>query len=451
MRRRSPLRPPSFSILHKQGIDTILDANGPHANAAPVTTGLDGEHFQADVGETLFVDAGRDAVVTDDDATLAELRVEAPRSTAPPGKVRIDLTGAVALSAGYVSGSIVEVAGTEIGLLWDANDAGFTIVFNPDATTARVQEIVRALTYTTSDTAPRTSTEQAIAITLTDEGGRRSRATVTVEQKVAVEPPKILLSYDHVTELAPNGTLIGLLTADVEGFGDEFTYTLIEGAGDRFSIQGDRLVVKNGSKIDYELDRTHEILVRSKAKDGTTFERTFRIAVEDVADESVFLNPEGTETGVVAGTDGNDTLIGRRSRDKLSGGLGNDTLFGRAGNDTLAGGEGRDIFVFDTRPHRKINIDRVVDFNVKDDGIYLDNTVFQALGRKGNLKKPAALSKAMFWKGAKAHNSDDRVLYDARTGGLFYDKDGVGGGAAVKIASLSKGLKTMSYKDFFVV
>ena len=53
-------------------------------------------------------------------------------------------------------------------------------------------------------------------------------------------------------------------------------------------------MVKNGSKIDYELDRAHEIVVRAKAKDGTTFERTFQIAVEDVADESVFLNPEGT-------------------------------------------------------------------------------------------------------------------------------------------------------------
>ena len=46
-------------------------------------TGLERRTFP-DVGETVFVDAGRDAVVTDDDATLAELRVEAPRSTAPP-------------------------------------------------------------------------------------------------------------------------------------------------------------------------------------------------------------------------------------------------------------------------------------------------------------------------------------------------------------------------------
>jgi Ca2+-binding RTX toxin-like protein len=438
-------------MLHRQGIDTIVDAAGTHTNAAPLATNLDGDRYEASKGERLFVDKDRDAVVTDDDASLGQLRVDAPRSLAAPGRLGIDLAGSVKLSAGYAAGSLVTVGTVEVGLLWDANEAGLTIAFNPNATAVLVQEIVRALTFTMSDREPETSVEQKIALTLTDAGGRRATSTITIEQHVAEEPPQIVLSDTHVKEMAPNGTLVGLLTANVAGYGDEFTYTLLEGAGDRFSIQGDRLVVKTGVTLDYETQASHRIVVRATAKDGSTFERAFTIAVDDVADETVFLNPEGTVTGQISGTSGNDTLIGRRGRDTLSGGLGNDKLFGRAGNDVLTGGDGRDIFAFDTRPHRKINIDRIVDFNVKDDGVYLDNSVFSALGRKGNLKKPAALSKAMFWQGAKAHDADDRVLYDAKKGGLFYDADGAGGAAAVKIAMMPKGLKTMSYKDFFVI
>jgi serralysin len=57
----------------------------------------------------------------------------------------------------------------------------------------------------------------------------------------------------------------------------------------------------------------------------------------------------------------------------------------------------------------------------------------------------------MFWKGAKAHDADDRVIYDPASGALFYDADGTGKAAAVKIAVLSKNLKAMSFRDFLVI
>jgi hypothetical protein len=57
----------------------------------------------------------------------------------------------------------------------------------------------------------------------------------------------------------------------------------------------------------------------------------------------------------------------------------------------------------------------------------------------------------MFWKGAKAHDANDRIVYNPKNGALFYDPDGTGAGTAVKIAVLPKKLKTISHKDFFVV
>jgi len=56
----------------------------------------------------------------------------------------------------------------------------------------------------------------------------------------------------------------------------------------------------------------------------------------------------------------------------------------------------------------------------------------------------------MFYAGASAHDHDDHVIYNKKTGALYYDADGMGGHAAIKIASLSPGLK-VSYKDFFVI
>ncbi len=150
------------------------------------------------------------------------------------------------------------------------------------------------------------------------------------------------------------------------------------------------------------------------------------------------------------GYNGDDRLKGHRGRDHLDGGNDSDRLWGGAGNDTLKGGAGRDFFVFDTKPHKGTNKDRIVDFSVKDDGIWLENKVFTKLGKSGSEKKPAQLKKGFFTIGSKAKDKDDYVIYDKAKGVLYYDADGSGRGKAVEIATLSKKL-AMTYKDFFVI
>ena len=149
------------------------------------------------------------------------------------------------------------------------------------------------------------------------------------------------------------------------------------------------------------------------------------------------------------GQGGNDVLKASSGNDKIFGGTGNDTLFGGAGNDTLKGDSGRDIFVFDTGPNKRTNVDRIVDFNVKDDTFWLDNKAFAKLG-SGSLSKPKKLKADMFVKGAQAQDREDRIIYDRKTGALYYDPDGTGSKAQVKIATLSKNLK-LTYHDFFVI
>ena len=151
---------------------------------------------------------------------------------------------------------------------------------------------------------------------------------------------------------------------------------------------------------------------------------------------------------------GNDTLNGMGGNDTLSGGVGNDALRGMDGNDTLSGGVGkdiltggigRDVFVFNTKPNKKTNIDKITDFSVKDDTIHLAKSVFNKIAKKGTLTKSA------FWTGHDAKDASDRIGYDKKSGALFYDSDGNGAHTAIQIATLQKNLKGISNKDFFVM
>ncbi len=149
------------------------------------------------------------------------------------------------------------------------------------------------------------------------------------------------------------------------------------------------------------------------------------------------------------GNVGNDKLYGGRGIDYLFGDSGNDRLYGGAENDRMSGGAGSDTFVFNTRPNKKTNLDRIADYSVKYDSIALDDAVFKKIG-KGSETKPGKLSKNYFTLGDHAKDSNDHVFYNGKTGILYYDSDGTGGAKAVEIAVLKKHLK-MTYKDFFIV
>ncbi|EIM26084.1 calcium-binding protein [Microvirga lotononidis] len=151
----------------------------------------------------------------------------------------------------------------------------------------------------------------------------------------------------------------------------------------------------------------------------------------------------------LTGGDGNDWLSGAGGNDVLVGGSGNDTLRGGTGLDTLTGYSGKDVFVFDTRLNSRSNPDKLTDFRVNEDVIWLDDAFFKGIG-KGSLDKPGKLSKAAFWKGAKAHDASDRIVYDSSKGMLYYDPDGTGAAAQIKIAKLPNKLP-LSHAAFFVI
>jgi Ca2+-binding RTX toxin-like protein len=222
--------------------------------------------------------------------------------------------------------------------------------------------------------------------------------------------------------------------------------------------------VRDPSKIDYEAAKAHTITIRVTDLNGLTYDKSFTISVLDYVYDDPNPDPDDVPDTpmyrpLISGTIGNDALMGDLGRNRMFGAPGNDILDGKggadilhgnAGNDTLTGGSGNDIFVFDTKPNRSTNKDRILDFGVADDTIWLDNYVFAKLGRSGSENKPALLKKDFFVVGSKAKDKNDYVVYDKAKGVLFYDSDGSGRGKAIEIATLSKKL-AMTHKDFFVI
>jgi Ca2+-binding RTX toxin-like protein len=160
------------------------------------------------------------------------------------------------------------------------------------------------------------------------------------------------------------------------------------------------------------------------------------------------IDLSGSEASqVITGNDGANILRGFGGNDTMSAAAGADKLYGGGGADVLTGGLGKDGFYFDTPLLKKKNpFDTITDFNVKDDSIYLAKGIFKkiAKGKKGMVSKEA------FAIGTKASEADDRLVYDKKSGKLFYDADGTGKTAAIQIAKLAKNLK-LTDKDFFLI
>jgi Ca2+-binding RTX toxin-like protein len=142
------------------------------------------------------------------------------------------------------------------------------------------------------------------------------------------------------------------------------------------------------------------------------------------------------------GTSKNDKLTGSAGNDRIEGKSGKDTIWGKSGNDILVGGTGKDSFTFDTKLGTD-NIDVILDFSVKDDTIRLNDTVFTKL-------KSGKLSPECFVVGSKALDAQDRIIYNNKTGSLFYDPDGSGSTRAIQFAKIDAGLK-LTAADFLVI
>jgi Ca2+-binding RTX toxin-like protein len=428
-------------LLRDHGIDHVVDAVGTTTlNEAAWVTGLTSERIVISAGQSVHLDVGQDAFITDDYGSIRTLLVTIEGSSKTIwDSLRLTASERVTFVE-QLFASIVYVDGIQVGTYRESiNPTGLSFSFNSDATLERVTEVLRALTYQHNGYGDLPTGASTAVIEIRDAGGRVTRSSIVLENANNA-PDDLILYGNQVSEVIYGGPYIGNLVAHDPNWGDTTTYSLIDDAGGRFKIVDDRLAVADPTKLDFEQAQFHQVIVRVTDSKGLYYQKAFTIAVTDVADDAP--NNPVPEQPVVTLPVG-QRLVGGRGKDVLSGSSGDDFLLGGAGLDVLRGGAGRDAFVFSTKPS-KANYDRIADFNVVDDSIHLARSAFSKVGKPGVLKKGA------FWTGGKAHDRDDRVIYDKAKGILYYDPDGIGAAPQIKFATISKKLK-MSYKDFFVI
>ena len=160
--------------------------------------------------------------------------------------------------------------------------------------------------------------------------------------------------------------------------------------------------------------------------------------------EDLTLIGHASAASAIEAGQGNDSLAGGAGNDTLDGGLGADSLAGGAGADSLTGGAGADVFVFNATPG-EANADTITDLDPGTDLIWLSRAAMAGLGALGALD-PAAFLAQTNPRFSGDLGADHRVLYDPTTGDLFYDADGNGAVAAVRLADIGIGLELSAYR-----
>jgi Ca2+-binding RTX toxin-like protein len=247
-------------------------------------------------------------------------------------------------------------------------------------------------------------------------------------------------------------------TADIEGTGNELANRLTGNSGmNLLSAAGGNDVLNGGANADtmiggigddtYYVDEAGDVVteldgegsdtVRSVLSSYTLGDFVEKLILAGTAD----IEGAGNElANGLTGNSGMNVLSGGGGNDTLSGSGGDDTLDGGAGADTLKGGDGADSFRFSSADN-----DRILDFVPGADQIDLDAAVFDKLGSSG------PLAASMFYSAPGATqglDADDYLVYNQANGVLYYDADGAGGSAGVKIATLSGSPDALAASDF---
>jgi serralysin len=262
-----------------------------------------------------------------------------------------------------------------------------------------------------------------IAVTVDGTPSEPEDITINVTN-VNETPTGLSLSGTTVAENSATGTEVGIFSAMDPDLNDTFTFSLVEGGGGAFKIEGGKLVVADASKLDFEKSSSYQITVRATDANELWFEKVIRIGV----------------------TDGVDTFTGTARNDKIVGTVGDDRINGGAGKDKLTGLGGKDTFVFNS-PVKKGAFDQITDFKPVEDTLEISLSAIKSLKIKG--LKEGKLNKKFFEVGSP-DDSNDYVYYNKKNGFVYLDSDGEGGKKGIEILKVKPGT-SLTADDFLFV
>jgi large repetitive protein len=149
----------------------------------------------------------------------------------------------------------------------------------------------------------------SLRLRVTDAGGLNFDRVINISvTDVNEAPSKILLSNSAIAENSSNNVVIANLTTVDPDIADTAAYALLDGAQGRFVIVGNQLQVANGSLLDFEANKEHQITISSTDQGGLAVTQTFAIQVTNVNEAPLSftlsnnLAPENTPVGSVAGS-----------------------------------------------------------------------------------------------------------------------------------------------------
>lgn len=142
----------------------------------------------------------------------------------------------------------------------------------------------------------------SVSYTIDDGNGGRDTAEVAVTVNAANDAPTdIALDDAVVSEAAGQGDLVGRLFGD-DPDGDDLTFTLLDDAGGRFVLDGDRLVVAGDGLLDAGQAATHQVAVQARDPGGLSVSEQFTIDVRDVLDTATLdLDGNGSSDALTDG------------------------------------------------------------------------------------------------------------------------------------------------------
>ncbi|WP_342153576.1 calcium-binding protein [Methylorubrum sp. SB2] len=257
-------------------------------------------------------------------------------------------------------------------------------------------------------------------------------------------------------------------TAKLVLTGNEFRNTITGNAGDNRIDGKAGADVMNGLagsdtyRVDNALDQVIES-VKDRGTDSVITTVSYKLAAgQSIENLSADVSTRLTNNAKIdlTGNEFANTIKGNAAANVINGGGASKA---GAGADILFGLSGKDTFVFDSAILNAKgaviagNDAHLADFKVIDDTIQLAKSVFAGLTADAKGVLVAEQFKDIGKLGAKV-DANDRVLYDSKSGALYYDKDGLGGSAAIKFATIdtfktqvdTKGVSTVSHLDFLI-
>jgi Ca2+-binding RTX toxin-like protein len=230
------------------------------------------------------------------------------------------------------------------------------------------------------------------------------------------------------------------LTVSMNLFGNELNNTILGNNGANYidGLTGADVMAGYSGDDTYIIDNAGDVVVEEAGRGSDAIYTSLS-----------FVLSAGSSVETIGARDNSLTVALNITGNELANGLlgnnGANVLDGKGGADTLLGFAGADTFQFTTAIGTGTgNVDLIADFVSGTDKIALDDAIFTAIGA------PGALAAGAFVTGTAAADANDRIIYNAANGQLFYDADGNGAGAAVLFATLQNH-PSIAASDFMVI